>query len=182
MPRMFYWRAAATMRVVATSMHRRVNMTQLELEKSHEERFRTALERLETAAATPAVPGEMPMWLDEVEQAYEELQQTLDRQVRSSHTSQLTSIRQEDPEMFRHVEQLQKEDAEIVAAVQSAVARLPILKPMVERVEPDEKRVERALAEFGEQAMQLVLRIRKQELALRTWLQEAFTRDRGPVD
>jgi hypothetical protein len=157
-------------------------MSQLDEEKSRAEALRVALERLETTAGTPVVSGEMENWLAALEQAFAQLQAVVDRHVRQSHAPQIASIKREDPEMFRNVDELQKEDGLIVEAIRGALARLAVLKPMVQRIEPDEKRAELALAELGEQAVQLVVRIRKQEVVIRTWLQEAFTRDRGVVD
>lgn len=157
-------------------------MTQLEVQKSLEEAFRSVLERLEIAAGTPLVPGEMESWLQELDVAFAETRSAFAEQRRQSHAPQLGSIKREDPEMFRHVEQLQQEDAAIAESIEALQARAGVLKPMVHRIEPDEKRAELALTELGEQGVQLVARIRKQEVALRTWLQEAFTRDRGVVD
>jgi hypothetical protein len=59
---------------------------------------------------------------------------------------------------------------------------MELLRPLVQRVEPDEMRAESAMAEFAQTLLDLVQRLRKQEVALRTWLVEAFTRDRGAVD
>lgn len=157
-------------------------MTQLEEQKSREEAFHGVLEHLEVAAGTPMVPGEMENWLQEVDGALAKLQSSFEEQLRESHAPQLRSIKREDSEMFRHVEELQQEDAAITESIATLQARAGVLKPMVQRIEPDEKRAELAITELGEQALQLVSRIRKQETALRTWLQEAFTRDRGVVD
>jgi hypothetical protein len=157
-------------------------VTQLEKEQAREDEFRRALEHLETVAGTPIVSGEMERWLEEVDGAFTQCRAALETRVRQSHAPQLVSIKREDPEMLRHVELLQKEDAQILETIAALAARADVLKPMVRRIEPDEKRAETALTELGEQAVQLVVRIRKQEVALRTWLQEAFTRDRGVVD
>lgn len=157
-------------------------MSQLDEQKSREEAFRSVLEHVEIAAGTPLVSGEMENWLHELDRGLTELHSSFAEQVRESHAPQLGSIKREDPEMFRHVETLQAEDTTIRESIGMLLARAGVLKPMVQRIEPDEKRAELALQELGEQTVQLVARIRKQEVALRTWLQEAFTRDRGVVD
>ena len=157
-------------------------MPSLHKEIVREEGFREALDQLETAAGTPLVSGEMGNWLEAVQQALTHVLSVVDHQIQQAHAPQLSSIKREDPEMLRNVDQLQKEDRLILEELTAAVARLGVLKPMVERIEPDEKRAEQALAAFGENALQLSLRIKKQEVAMRTWLQEAFNRDRGVAD
>jgi hypothetical protein len=84
--------------------------------------------------------------------------------------------------MFRHVDELQAEDGRIAESFRALEERLPVLRQLAERVEPDEKRASTAVSEFAENALQFVMQVRKQELAFQTWLMEAFTRDRGVVD
>jgi len=157
-------------------------MTLIEEDKTREREFRSVIERFETAANTPLVSGEMEQWLDALDDALTQAQAAVDENILQMHGPQLASIRREDQELLRQVEVLQREDTEIAEAVRAIRARVPVLKAMVERIEPDEKRAETAVADLCDQAAQLVARIRKQETALRTWLQEAFTRDRGVVD
>jgi len=157
-------------------------MAELAEEKAREDQFRAALEQLETSAGTPMVSGEMPNWLQEVDEAVTALSPHLDRQIGDVHRAELAQIRREDQEMFRHVDELQAEDQQIVELFRGMQQRLPVLRQLAERVEPDEKRAEGATKEFADSTLQLVMRIRKQETAIRTWLMEAFTRDRGVVD
>ncbi|MBL8849918.1 MAG: hypothetical protein JNG89_09545 [Planctomycetaceae bacterium] len=157
-------------------------MTALEEQQALDREFHAVLEQLETAAGTPLVSGEMERWLQEFTAALAAAQPALIRRIQVSHAPQLKEIRREDPEMMRNADCVQREDAWIAETIQGLLARADVLQPMVARIEPDEKRAETALVELGEQAVQLVARARKQEIALRTWLQEAFTRDRGVVD
>lgn len=157
-------------------------MISIEDDKTREREFRLTIERLETAADTPIVSGEMEHWLDVLDDALTQARSAIDENILQMHGPQLASIRREDQEMLQQVELMQREDTQIAEAVTAIRARVPVLKAMVERIEPDEKRAETAVADLCDQAVQLVARIRKQETALRTWLQEAFTRDRGVVD
>jgi hypothetical protein len=157
-------------------------MTELTREKAREERMKAALENFENNAAAPIIPGEAVQWACEVEAALGELQPLWAQQVQRGHVSAMRQITREDPEMFRRIEQLQAEDQEITACVLDVQKRLRLLTSVTEKVDQDEKRVEAALAEFVSLALGLVVRMRKQEVAVRTWLMEAFNRDRGTVD
>jgi len=157
-------------------------MTDLEDDKTREQEFRSTIEQLETAADTPVVSGDMESWLQSMDDALNRTQAAVRANTLQMHAPQLATIRREDQEMLRRVEELQREDTRIAEDITALRARIPVLKAMVERIEPDEKRAETAVADLSALAVQLVARIRKQETALRTWLQEAFTRDRGVVD
>ena len=157
-------------------------MTELQEQKALDQEFQAVLEKLEVAAGTPQVSGEMESWLNGFAGALAEVQPAMEQRIRESHRPQFKTINREDLEMFRSVEKLQQEDSWIMETIQKMRDRAEVLRPMVHRIEPDEKRAEAALAELSEQGVQFVSRVRKQEIALRSWLQEAFTRDRGVVD
>jgi septal ring factor EnvC (AmiA/AmiB activator) len=157
-------------------------MTDLSHEKSQQQALRRALDAVEACAATPFVPGEMVGWLTATEQAFEQLNPLMNRQISVAHRAQYAEISREDPELLRQVEILQQEDQEIEASLARLRERLDVLRPLVRRVEPDEKRVETVMGEFAQHLLDLVQRWRKQEVALRTWFVEAFNRDRGSVD
>lgn len=157
-------------------------MTELSYEKAQQQALERALDALEACAATPFVPGEMVGWLSATEEAFERLRPLVSRQIAETHRAQYAEISREDPELLRQVEILQEEDQEIEACVARVGERLDVLRPLVGRVEPDEKRVETVMSEFAQHILDLVQRCRKQEVALRTWFVEAFNRDRGPVD
>jgi septal ring factor EnvC (AmiA/AmiB activator) len=157
-------------------------MTDLSREQEREHALQRALDSLEACAGTPFVPGEMVAWLRATDHALERLYPLVSRQISQVHSAQYAEISQEDPELLRQVEILQQEDQAILEQLSSAQSRMELLRPLVQRVEPDEKRAESAMAEFAQTLLDLVQRLRKQEVALRTWLVEAFTRDRGAVD
>ena len=157
-------------------------MTDLSQEKEREQALQRALDSLEACAATPFVPGEMVAWLRATDHALERLCPLVSRQISQVHRAQYAEISQEDPELLRQVEILQQEDQAILELLASANSRMELLRPLIQRVEPDEKRVESVMVEFAQTLLDLVQRLRKQAVALRTWLVEAFTRDRGSVD
>jgi hypothetical protein len=157
-------------------------MPDLAQEKLREQRFHRALETVEACAGTPFVPGEMVGWLAALEEAFGQLRPLLQQQVGQVHGAELAEMSREDPEMLRHVETLQDEDRAITEQARGLQERLRVLRPLVRRVGADEKRAEVAMSEVAQSARDLVSRIRKQEVSVRTWLVEAFTRDRGVAD
>jgi hypothetical protein len=161
---------------------RGMSMAGLAEEKAREQQFRDALEQFETCAGAPLIEGEMPQWIECVDEAIAMLKPRLEQQLGEVHRAELVQIRRTDQEMYRHVEELQAEDQRIAESFRAIQERLPILRQLAERVEPDEKRAAKAVEEFADNALKLVMQIRKQEVAFQTWLMEAFTRDRGVAD
>jgi hypothetical protein len=157
-------------------------MTELSENKAREDRLKSALERVESNADQPCIPGEAALWLEEVEAALTELKPALDDQVEHGHRAAFRQIREEDPEMFRRIEQMQADDLAITEQYADVCRRMELLRSVTHRVDQDEKRVEGALEEFVPLVQALVAQIRKQEVTVRAWLMEAFNRDRGDVD
>lgn len=157
-------------------------MNEMKAAKARENRMQAALTRFESNVGAPVVPGEAANWLDRVEASLNELKETYVEQVDEGHVAAYRQIRDEDPEMLRRVEQMRTEDREISAEFDAVRKRLGLLETVAKRAEQDEKRVESAIAEFVPLGQALVARIRKQEVAVRTWLTEAFNRDRGIAD
>jgi septal ring factor EnvC (AmiA/AmiB activator) len=157
-------------------------MSELQQEKAREGRMKAALEQFESNADAPMVPGEAVNWLEDVDVSLSTLKDTFVDQVDEGHVAAFRQIRDEDQEMFRRVEQMRSEDREIAGEFDEVRHRLRLLESVTRRVDQDEKRVEAAIAEFVPHAQALVARIRKQEVTVRTWLMEAFNRDRGVAD
>jgi len=145
------------------------------------DRLTAALTGFETALVTPLVSGELLDWSGAVGKAWEELQAAW-REHPQRHESQYTEMSEVDQEIFRHVERLRNEDNAITAeivAVDAEISRLDRKTPAAER---DHLRAEESRQKVVDQGIALVVRIRKQEIALKTWFVEAFNRDRGSVD
>lgn len=157
-------------------------MNEVETAKAREDRMQAALSGFENNVNAPVVPGEAANWLDQVQASLNELKDTYVEQVDEGHVAAFRQIRDEDPEMLRRVEQMRTEDREISGEFDAVRRRLELLESVTRRVRQDEKRVESAVAEFVPLGQALVARIRQQEVAVRTWLMEAFNRDRGIAD
>lgn len=149
--------------------------------QQHQE-LSAALEELEACVETPLIPGEFERWIDEVDAAWTRLQPSLNSALTAQHPADYAEIGEEDQELIRRVEEMRQEDVEIAQEAANLGRHLPKLKSAIARGEPDEARLTPLIDTFIGSALGLIIRIRKQEQAVRTWLGEAFNRDRGTVD
>lgn len=140
------------------------------------------LKRLATSLQTPVVPGELESWVGTVRDAANLAAEALQHQIASVHPSEFAQIVKEDPELFRQVEQMKDADRDSSARMNSFRARIGQLAKEAPRGEPNELKLKEQLAEVIDQGLALVLHVQKQEIARRTWLQEAFNRERGVGD
>jgi hypothetical protein len=139
--------------------------------------LRPALDKLEAALETPFVPGELETWFDAVASVLADLGPILRSQIARQHGAQFEQIVQESPALQRSVEQLQREDGEVVAAYESLTARVAALAKKAATVEPDEGLMSQEAAHFADDGVWFVVRVRKQDAAIRTWLGEAMNRE-----
>lgn len=149
---------------------------------SNQNGLREGLERLETALETPLVPGELERWVGDVQSALDETAALLERQVGTVHQEEFNEIADEDPELFARVKLLQEEDRKSSEQLEKLRHRAEQLAIIAASIEPDEAELEEDVNAFIEQGLAFVIHVRKQEIAIATWLQEAMERDRGTAD
>lgn len=148
-----------------------------------EEALREALEAFETALETPIVPGEFEQWSKYVQETWPVVQQELKSQVRHSHREQLAEIAAEDTEMLTRVQKIQDEDRAITAEADRLASRIQKIAELAPRLERTTAATQdRLAAELVQPGLNFVIRVKTQEVGVRTWLSEAFNRERGPVD
>ena len=146
------------------------------------DRLFEALASLEQAVESPCVPGELERWIDAVDVAFKRLRPMVKEQIVRVHPQQFAEIRDEDEEMHRRVELMRQEDATLREAFEQLDRDIAGLKRSAENLEPDEARLRDAFGAFVQETIDCIVRTRTQEEAIRTWMMEAFTRDRGAVD
>jgi len=145
------------------------------------DRLTAAANAFELALDTPLVSGELLDWADVVCARWDELVSAWDERA-EAHQAQYQEMMEVDQEIFRHVEQLRDEDGALAKEIETLgvdLGRLCRKAPLAER---DHLRTEGTRQAVIEQGIALAVRIRKQEVAVKTWFMEAFNRDRGPVD
>jgi hypothetical protein len=144
--------------------------------------LRAALDAFETSLAVPIVAGELDEWSQQVRTAWAEASAEVHRQLTQLHPAQLKQIAKEDPELSTQVDLLRAEDAALEedrACLDGVIERLARLVPMVE---PNERIFHEYHAQLQKDGVDFITRVKKQQVALQTWFQEAFNRDRGVAD
>jgi hypothetical protein len=144
--------------------------------------LRGALETFETSLATPIVSGELTVWSDHVRAAWTRLLPLVRKQLTKLHPKQYDEITGQDPELFAQIDKLKAEDAaldECSRGLDQTTERVAKLAPLVE---PDERKFSEHMAHLQKHGTEFVARVRKQQVAVQTWYQEAFVRDRGVAD
>ena len=141
-----------------------------------------ALDNLEACVETPFVPGELERWIGSVDDAWQPIPVLLARLASSHHPDQFAKMRDEDDGLIRRIELMREEDQKLDKLSDEFGQRIPQLETAIANIEPDEALLNPALDAFVDEALNLIIRIRTQEQTVRTWLLEAFNRDRGTVD
>ncbi len=147
-----------------------------------ESKLFTALVELETALETPVIPGEVEQWAQAVQTSFDEVKPLIMESIEREHAQQFDTITTEDPELFRRVTQLKEEDQEIVSQLSRAQNSLQGLLVRTTGTDPHERQFENHIDQLVEKGLALIIQVRKQELAIQTWMTEAMKRDRGTVD
>ncbi len=149
--------------------------------KSHQAQLHGALDRFEECAETPFVPGELESWLQATEEALYILIPLLKEQADSIHAGEFEEIAEANPGLLSRVEEMRAEDRAIREQKDKIVDWLYGLGARLKHG-ASETDLKSDLDLFVSAALELVMRIHKQEVVVRTWLVEAFDRDRGTVD
>lgn len=141
-----------------------------------------SVDRLEAALLAPALPGELKDWLHIVEEAAQTFAVDWTRHLHSTAHVEYRQIGKNDPEMLPTVEKLIEADQQLLSDLASFHEELHSLARQAEEVGWHEDKLagrRKKLEDFG---TQLLLRIKKQQLAADSSLSEAFYRDRGTKD
>lgn len=141
-----------------------------------------ALAAFETSLPTPFVPGELESWVRDARDAVSRFDPLLRTRLVRVHDPELQQIATEDPDLLSRVEDLREGDRRSLADLASLRRTLDSLDVLAPEREPFETKLEGQLDELVRQGLDFVLHVRRQEVALRTWLQEAYDRDRGTLD
>ncbi|MEX0726455.1 MAG: hypothetical protein WEB58_09910 [Planctomycetaceae bacterium] len=142
--------------------------------------FERQLDAFEQCTETPFVPGELEQWLSAVREAFDGLVPMV-KESQRIHEEEFVEIVEEDPELHVHVE-LMREEERAIAKELDELTKWFNEFPKRRIDGGDETEYKLDLDRFVSAALEMLVRIRKQEVTVRTWLMEAFMRDRGTVD
>ena len=140
------------------------------------------LGQVEACLESVVVPGELEAWTTALLQACQAEVPVLRREITVSHAKQFTKLNAADTNLAQRVVQMQREDAEILAALADFEGKVQRLHERAPLAGPREDKFEEGLKAVTDEGLALVIRVRKQERALNTWFAEAFQRDTGVGD
>jgi hypothetical protein len=141
-----------------------------------------ALKHFTLCLEDPCVPGELEEWTRAVWQALQAVRPVLHKHLAVDHQEHFARITEEDSEMFRQVTLLRKEDRNILQHFESLADFTKKLLERAPRVEPNEAQVHEEVSALITDGLAFVVQVQRQDIAIRTWFQEAFLRDRGVAD
>ena len=141
-----------------------------------------ALARWESCLETPVVPGELLTWLDEAKHACDEVGAQLRPQLERTQPKLFQDIVGQDPSLVPRVEELKSEDQQLLDQMDRVRAHIEQLRNRASQLQPPESKIDRIVATLSQEALSLVISVRKQEKAITTWYLESFDRERGVAD
>jgi len=142
----------------------------------------TVLAELETCLEQPIVPGELSPWANAVSSAYVDAEGPLQEAFETTHPALFDQIRREDEDLYRQVEQMKEEDAKLRTEYATLSRDARRLRVRSDQEDSDESVLSSEVEQSIEKGLAFVIRIRKQQSAINTWLLEAFQRDTGVAD
>jgi len=140
------------------------------------------LGEVEACLETVVVPGDLPSWVDALSQACEVEGVALRNEITTNHANHLVQLLAADMDQAQHAAQLQVEDAEILRLYDVFEGRVRRLGDRADLAGTREDKFNEGIRSIVDEGLGLVIRVRKQERALSTWLSEAFQRDTGVGD
>jgi predicted nuclease with TOPRIM domain len=146
------------------------------------EKVQDGLGHVSVCLETPCVPGEMDQWAAAVRDALEHAKPFVRDRLATNHRDHYKGIAEQDTEMFRQVAKLKAEDKRLEDALEALHKRAGSLAEKAARLEPDEARLRDDFKELRHDGLEFLIQWQQQEVALRSWLQEAFNRERGVGD
>ena len=144
--------------------------------------FQNLLQQWENCFATPIISGELRNWCDHLQQATDEVRMRLRQRMDEAHEQGFSQIMAEDIALASQVEQLKEADQALWEDFENMHKKVTALRDQVIEEGTETDKLHLAAKTVADRGLEMVVRLRKQETALATWLAEALQRDRGVVD
>lgn len=151
-------------------------------ENAEEQALNEAVKKLETALLSPVVSGELVSWVQTAQQAAKGLAEPLQRFIKTVLRAEYAEISESDQELQGRVQQMADEDKSILQEHEAFQKDLADLARRAPQVASDEAKLEDSRLGAEKRGVDIILRIKRQQAAIGTWLSEAVLRDRGTVD
>lgn len=148
----------------------------------NDELYHNALESLAVSLATPVISGRLSNWVDSVDGSLRNfLLRWLERRD-VVYQQLLEQIGNEDSDLLPRVDSLRNENAEITAMGQEVAQLAADIVSRIPHLEPSDSSLTSSVEQLSSTGLDWLARVRKQDVAMQTWQNEAFNRDRGVGD
>ena len=152
------------------------------MESKSQPKIESLIEKLEKNLMTPIIPGELPAWTAALAYSFGEFGTEFMLEMNQRHPEIYSNIKQENPELFKKIEDLNKEDKKLLNQYQDFKKQIMQLQKQIQHAESHKHKLKEIESRITSQGLELIVGIRKQQQAIRIWLQEAYHRDTGVAD
>ena len=147
-----------------------------------EKSLQDSMLRLEAALLAPVVSGELKQWTEGVAESLQAFGSKWVDFVNLVLHQQYVHIAKTDPNLLSRVEQMIQEDRQLLADFGHFETSVDDLAVRARQVQKNEGKAADDRGQVEKDGMDLILRIKKQQAAATTWLNEANYRDLGTGD
>jgi len=154
----------------------------LQTQVPQEQSLQDSMLRLESALLAPVVSGELKSWTASVGEALRAFGPDWVAYVKSVLHSQYSRIAKTDANLLSRVDQMIQEDRQLLTDFGQFESCVSDLARRAEQVQKDESKAADDRTRVEKTGIDLIVRIKKQQAAAATWLNEANYRDLGTGD
>lgn len=147
-----------------------------------EKSLQDSMLRLEAALLAPVVSGELKQWTEAVAESLQAFGPKWADFVNTILHQQYVHIAKTDANLLSRVDQMIQEDRQLLADFGHFETSVNDLAARARQAEKNEGKVADDRLQVEKDGMDLILRIKKQQAAATTWLNEANYRDLGTGD
>ena len=147
-----------------------------------EQALSDGMAKLETALLTPVVSGELNSWVKNAQQAADNFGSQLGQYIDRVLHKEFNEIAKSDSELLERVQSMYKEEKALVAEHVKFREDLASLVTRSDGEKRDELKMAEQVDRVEKRGHELILSVKRLQVAASTWLTEAVYRDRGPVD
>ncbi len=140
------------------------------------------LSKLEMALLAPSIAGEMGNWARSVKEAAATLATDWARELNTVLHPQYEQIAQTDPEMLSCVERMKQDENTLAEELACFHEELHKLEAATSHVDWQESKLAALQKRVEHDGLQLIMRMKKQQITASAWLAESVYRDRGVKD
>lgn len=158
-----------------------VALRRVERLRERDQQFQESLKGAEECFAAPVSGTNAAEWIERGAAAFDELRPLLQR-ARAQHRGALAQIAAEDIGLQPRIDEMRAAEGLLEQKEGELAAQFTALRQRVSNGDTDAGAWQTALEQLSREGLEWVSGVREQDLAVRTWLTEALTRDRGVVD